>query len=188
MGELPGGEQAANTLQPDGSGRDATTANAKVRGAIEALRLVTRWRCLRSHSRSHRFDPCHAHQHKRVPAFPSRLQLMKRSTPQRSSPGHSEPPPRPAQLITWHCPTSRPPCAERPYRYAPPTNLGDRVRMLKPAYGRRRQLLSLSLTSEIAVKCSREGLVLFAGRVPLAVREPNVDAVGDGLVGVLCAS
>jgi len=43
-----GGEQAANTLQPDGSSRHTTTANAKVRGAIEALRLVTRCRCLRS--------------------------------------------------------------------------------------------------------------------------------------------
>jgi hypothetical protein len=42
MGELPGGEQAANTLQPAGSSRDATTANAKVTDVIEALRLVRR--------------------------------------------------------------------------------------------------------------------------------------------------
>jgi hypothetical protein len=30
------------------------TANAMVRGAIEPLLLVTRWRCLRSHGRGHR--------------------------------------------------------------------------------------------------------------------------------------
>jgi hypothetical protein len=59
--ESAGGEQAANTLQPDDSSWHATTPNAKVRGAIEALRLVTKWRCVRSHGRSHRFDPCHAH-------------------------------------------------------------------------------------------------------------------------------
>jgi hypothetical protein len=45
-----GGEQAANALPPGSSSRHATTANAKVRGAIEASPLVTRWRCLRSHS------------------------------------------------------------------------------------------------------------------------------------------
>ena len=36
-----GGEQVANTLQPTGSSRYATTATAKVTGVIEALRLVT---------------------------------------------------------------------------------------------------------------------------------------------------
>ena len=35
-----GGEQAANTLQPDTTTRHATTANAKVEGAIEASPLV----------------------------------------------------------------------------------------------------------------------------------------------------
>jgi hypothetical protein len=35
-----GGEQAANALQRDGSTRYTTTANAKVRDAIEALPLV----------------------------------------------------------------------------------------------------------------------------------------------------
>ena len=48
-GGLPGsvgGEQAANTLQRDGSSRHATTANAKVRGAFEAFSLVTRWAML----------------------------------------------------------------------------------------------------------------------------------------------
>jgi hypothetical protein len=49
-----GGERAANSLQRAGSSRHATTANAKVRGAIEALPLVIKWRCLRSHGRSHR--------------------------------------------------------------------------------------------------------------------------------------
>jgi hypothetical protein len=39
--EPAGGEQAANTLQPDDTSRHTTTANAKVRGAIEAFRLVT---------------------------------------------------------------------------------------------------------------------------------------------------
>jgi hypothetical protein len=48
QGELAGAEQAANALQPGNSSRHATTANAKVRGGIEALRLVRRWRCLRS--------------------------------------------------------------------------------------------------------------------------------------------
>ena len=38
-----GGEQAANTLQPAGSNRHAATPNAKVRGAIDALPLTTRW-------------------------------------------------------------------------------------------------------------------------------------------------
>jgi len=56
-----GGKQAANTLQPGGTSRHTTTANAKVRGAIEALRLVTKWRCLRSHGSGHRFETCHAH-------------------------------------------------------------------------------------------------------------------------------
>jgi hypothetical protein len=37
-GQPPGGEQAANTLQPAGSIRHAMTANAKVSGAIEACR------------------------------------------------------------------------------------------------------------------------------------------------------
>ncbi len=47
----PGGEQAANTLQPDGNSRQSTAANGKVRGVIEALRLVARWQWLRSHGR-----------------------------------------------------------------------------------------------------------------------------------------
>jgi hypothetical protein len=51
-----GGEQAANVLQPDSSSRHATTLNAKVRGMIEALRLVMSWRCLRSPGRGHRFE------------------------------------------------------------------------------------------------------------------------------------
>src|SRR5215216_3045677 len=49
-----GGEQAANSLQPAGSSRHATTLNAKVEGMMEALRLVTKWRCWRSHGRGHR--------------------------------------------------------------------------------------------------------------------------------------
>jgi hypothetical protein len=53
----PGGEQTGGEhLQPDSSSRHATTPNGKVRSAIEALRLVTRWRCLRSHGRGHRFE------------------------------------------------------------------------------------------------------------------------------------
>jgi hypothetical protein len=36
IGRETGGEQAANALQPDSSNRHATTANAKVRDAIEA--------------------------------------------------------------------------------------------------------------------------------------------------------
>jgi hypothetical protein len=71
MEHLAGGEQAANTLQLDGNSRYATTANAKVSGAIEGLPLVRRCRCLRSHGRSHRFDPCHAHQHKQPPHPPN---------------------------------------------------------------------------------------------------------------------
>ena len=35
-----GGEQAANTLQPEGTSQHATTLDAKVRDVIEALRLV----------------------------------------------------------------------------------------------------------------------------------------------------
>src|SRR5215218_3155922 len=46
-----GGEQAADALQPDNTSRHATTANAKVTGAIEALLLVMGRPCLRSHSR-----------------------------------------------------------------------------------------------------------------------------------------
>jgi hypothetical protein len=56
-----GGEQAAYPLQSDNTSRHATTANAMVRGGIEALRLVRRWRCLRSHGRSRWFGPNHAH-------------------------------------------------------------------------------------------------------------------------------
>jgi hypothetical protein len=52
MASSAGGEQAANTLQPAGSNRHTTTANAKVSGTIEASRLVTKWRCLRSHNSS----------------------------------------------------------------------------------------------------------------------------------------
>jgi hypothetical protein len=48
-GQTTSDQQAANTQQPDSRSRYATTANAKVRGAIEVLRLVTRCRCLRSH-------------------------------------------------------------------------------------------------------------------------------------------
>ena len=62
-----GGEQAANALQRDGSSRYATTANAEVGGRNPALSLVTRRPYLSSHGRSHRFDPCHAHQPKRLP-------------------------------------------------------------------------------------------------------------------------
>ena len=51
--EPAGGEQAANTLQLDGSCRHATTRDAKVRGAIERLPLVTGRPCLRSHSSGH---------------------------------------------------------------------------------------------------------------------------------------
>jgi hypothetical protein len=65
QGELAGGKQAANALQPDSSSRYAPTANAKVGGTIEASLLVKRRPCLSSHGRSHRFDPCHAH-----PSFP----------------------------------------------------------------------------------------------------------------------
>ena len=54
MAGCAGGEQAANTLQPAGSNRHATTANAKVRGPLAASPLVTRWRCWRSHGRGHR--------------------------------------------------------------------------------------------------------------------------------------
>jgi hypothetical protein len=36
IGRETGGEQAANSLQPDSISRHATTPNAKVRGAIEA--------------------------------------------------------------------------------------------------------------------------------------------------------
>jgi hypothetical protein len=50
----PGGEQAANALQLGNTSRYATMANAKVSSAIEALRLVTKWRCLCSHGRGHR--------------------------------------------------------------------------------------------------------------------------------------
>jgi hypothetical protein len=50
----PIGDEQANTLQPTGSSRHTTTLNAKVEGMIEALRLVTKWRCLRSHGRGHR--------------------------------------------------------------------------------------------------------------------------------------
>jgi hypothetical protein len=41
-----GGEQAANIPQLDSSNRHATTADAKVRGPIEASLLVTRRPCL----------------------------------------------------------------------------------------------------------------------------------------------
>src|SRR5215218_6724372 len=46
----PGGEQAANTLQPDSSSRHATTANVEVGSAIAASVLVNGSTCLRSHS------------------------------------------------------------------------------------------------------------------------------------------
>jgi hypothetical protein len=46
----PGGEQAANPLQRDGTSRHATTSNAKVRDAIKALPLVgdVPWRGVKS--------------------------------------------------------------------------------------------------------------------------------------------
>ena len=51
IGSTPttGGEQAANTLQPDGKSRHATTLDAKVGGAIEASLLVMERSCLFSH-------------------------------------------------------------------------------------------------------------------------------------------
>jgi hypothetical protein len=69
QGELAGAEQAANALQPGNSSRHATTANAKVRGGIEALRLVRRWRCLRSHG-SYQRRPCGTLPHRPVRRHP----------------------------------------------------------------------------------------------------------------------
>jgi hypothetical protein len=46
-----GGEQAANTLQPDGSSRRATTLDAKVRGTNAALLQAARAPCLFSHGK-----------------------------------------------------------------------------------------------------------------------------------------
>jgi hypothetical protein len=51
--EPAGGEQAANALQRDGSSRHAMAAKTKVRGMIKPLRLVTKWRYLRSHDKDH---------------------------------------------------------------------------------------------------------------------------------------
>src|SRR5215218_1356931 len=63
-----GGEQAANPLQPTSSIRHTTTPDLKVRITIAASRLVMARPYLFSHGRSHRFDPCHAHQHKQPPS------------------------------------------------------------------------------------------------------------------------
>jgi len=76
-----GGEQAANTLQPGDSSRHATTANAKVRGAIEGWPLVTRWRCLCSHG-SYQRRPCDT-----LPHRPSRGGTHEQRDPRGSAVG-----------------------------------------------------------------------------------------------------
>jgi hypothetical protein len=57
-----GGEQAANTLQPDSTRHYATTANSEVGSTLATSLLVMGGPCLRSYSRGHRFETCHAHQ------------------------------------------------------------------------------------------------------------------------------
>jgi hypothetical protein len=57
--DRPGGEQAANTLQPGNTSRHATTANAKVGATVGAFLLITRRPYLFSHGRGRhfRYDP-----------------------------------------------------------------------------------------------------------------------------------